>query len=437
MFRRAILPLALALSFAVAAPGRGQEQTAETSQQLRVFLECGPCDFDFVRTEIGYVDWMRDRQDADVHVIARSQTTGGGGREHTLDFIGLRRHEGKADTLSYVSERDETQDVTRRGLARVLQLGLMRYLADTPVAAQISITVPRAPAAEGAATTTAAQTRDPWNAWVFSIGGNTNANGESSQRFLNVNANFGANRVTAEWKINVGFNGSYGRQSYQYALSGDRGDTTVISLRRSYNANGMIVRSVNGKASMGVRMNAFKSTVSNTDLSISVEPAVEYNLFPYAESTRRQLLVSYSAGVRSQKYVEETIYSQMEETHPLHRLETSFATRQTWGNLNFGVSGQQYLHDTSLFNVNFFTGASINITRGLRVNVNGNYSMVRDQLNIAKRNLSAEEVLLRQQQLATNYRYFANFGFSYRFGSAVQNVVNPRFGGGGGEIFFF
>jgi hypothetical protein len=254
---------------------------------------------------------------------------------------------------------------------------------------------------------------------------------------LNVNANFGANRVTADWKINVGFNGSYGRQSYQYALSDERGDTTVISLRRSYNANGMIVKSVNGKTSMGARVNAFKSTVSNTELSIAIEPAVEYNVFPYAESTRRQLLVSYSAGVRSQRYVEETIYSRFEETHPLHRLETSFATRQTWGNLNLGVSGQQYLHDTSLYNLNFFTGVSVNITRGLRVNLNGNYSMVRDQLNIAKRDLSTEEVLLRQQQLATSYRYFANFGFSYRFGSAVQNVVNPRFGGGGGEIFFF
>ena len=436
MSRRAILPIALTLFLAAAGSGQGQ-QNEEGSQQLRVFLECGPCDFDFVRTEIAYVDWMRDRADADVHVIARTQTTGGGGREHTLDFIGLRRYEGKADTLSYLSQRDETQDLTRRGLARVLQLGLMRYLADTPLAMQISITVPQAAAATGAPTTTTAQATDPWDAWVFSIGGNANSNGESTQRFTNINANVGANRITALWKMNLGFNGSYGRQTFTYGLSDDRGDTTVISLRRSYNANAMIVKSVNGNTSVGARVNAGTSTFGNTELSISVEPAVEYNVFPYTESTRRQLLVSYSAGVRSQKYREETIYSQFEETRPVHRLETSYATRQTWGNLNFGVSGQQYLHDTSLYNLNFFTGASVNITRGLRVNVNGNYSMVRDQLNIAKRDLSAEEVLLRQQQLATSYRYFANFGFSYRFGSAVQNVVNPRFGGGGGEVFFF
>jgi hypothetical protein len=436
MFRSVTLPAAAILSLAFAAPALGQQQDAELNQQLRVFLECGPCDFDFVRTEIVYVDWMRDRADADVHVIARAQPTGGGGREHTLDFIGLRRHAGKADTLSYLAERDETQDVTRRGLARVLKLGLVRYLVDTPVALQMNITVPQSSAGESTPTNTA-QARDPWDAWVFSIGGNANSNGESTQKFTNVNTNFGANRVTAAWKINIGLNGSYGRQSFRYALSDDRGDTTVISLRRSYSANTMIVKSVNGKTSVGARLNASKSTFGNTELSVSVEPAVEYNVFPYTESTRRQLLISYSAGVRSQSYREETIYSQTKETRPLHGLETSYATRQTWGNLSFGVAGSQYLHDTSLFNLNFFTGTSINIARGLRLNLNGNYSMVRDQLNIAKRDLTPEEVLLRQRQLATSYRYFASFGFSYRFGSAVQNVVNPRFGGPGGEFFFF
>ena len=123
----------------------------------------------------------------------------------------------------------------------------------------------------------------------------------------------------------------------------------------------------------------------------------------------------------------------------MHSLSSSYSTRQTWGNVSLGVSGQQYLHDVSFYNLNFFGGTSINVARGLSLNFNGNYSMVRDELNIAKRNLSTEEVLLRQQQLATSYRYFTSFGLSYRFGSAVQNVVNPRFGGGGGGpimIFF-
>jgi hypothetical protein len=33
-----------------------------------------------------------------------------------------------------------------------------------------------------------------------------------------------------------------------------------------------------------------------------------------------------------------------------------------------------------------------------------------------------------------NYNYFTSVGLSYRFGSAVQNVVNPRFGSSGGGV---
>ncbi len=39
--------------------------------------------------------------------------------------------------------------------------------------------------------------------------------------------------------------------------------------------------------------------------------------------------------------------------------------------------------------------------------------------------------LLRQRQLLTGYQYFFNFGFGYSFGSIFNNIVNPRFGGGG------
>ena len=48
---------------------------------------------------------------------------------------------------------------------------------------------------------------------------------------------------------------------------------------------------------------------------------------------------------------------------------------------------------------------------------------------------STEEVLLRQRQLRTSFSYSTNFGFSYQFGSIFNNVVNPRFGGSGGENF--
>ena len=56
----------------------------------RIFFDCqGPqCDDTYQRTEIPWVTWVRDQQDADLHLIMTSQTTGAGGREYQLDATG-------------------------------------------------------------------------------------------------------------------------------------------------------------------------------------------------------------------------------------------------------------------------------------------------------------------------------------------------------------
>lgn len=396
-------------------------------EPLRVFLECSSCDPTFVRENITYVAWMQARQDADLHVIARSETTGGAGRRHTLDFIGLQRHSGKADTLTYIQGPDDTSDTVRRGLTRLLALGMVRYLASTPAAQQINVTFAAPPSGAPAAPPASQLVRDPWKAWVFSISGSGSANGESSQTTINTSASVSAGRTTEIWKFSSSARGSYGRQSFEYPLPGDRGDTTVVSISRSYNASTLLVRSVNGNVSVGFQGSLSTSTFGNTKFGVNLEPAIEYSVFPYTESSRRALTVVYGAGVMSQRYREETIYSLMEETRGVHSLRLAYSTRQPWGQISSSVGGQQYFHDTGLFNLSLTTSASINIIRGLSMSVSAQYSMIRDQLNLPKRNLSQAEVLLRQRAVATNFRYYLSTSLSYRFGSSVLSVVNPRF----------
>ena len=64
----------------------------------------------------------------------------------------------------------------------------------------------------------------------------------------------------------------------------------------------------------------------------------------------------------------------------------------------------------------------------------GEFSRTRDQIYLPRGEASTEEILLRQRQLLTGYQYFFNFGISYSFGSIFNNIVNPRFGGGGGGL---
>ena len=55
-------------------------------------------------------------------------------------------------------------------------------------------------------------------------------------------------------------------------------------------------------------------------------------------------------------------------------------------------------------------------------------SSVHDQIWLPAEVADDDEVLLGNKRLPTDFEYKLDFGFSYRFGSIYNNVVNPRFG---------
>ena len=94
---------------------------------LKVYLDCRRCDKDYIRTEITFVNYVRDRKEAQVHILVTSQRTASGGQEYTLTFIGQQDFAGKHDTLTYVSRQQDTADIIRAGIVRTLKRGLMYY----------------------------------------------------------------------------------------------------------------------------------------------------------------------------------------------------------------------------------------------------------------------------------------------------------------------
>ena len=104
---------------------------------LNLFFDCqgtGCRDMDFFRREVPVVNWVRDREVSDLHVLVTSQTTGGGGRLLTLAFIGRGDLEGEDQTLTISTPGDATGDEQRSAVANRLKRGLVRYLAGTPAA---------------------------------------------------------------------------------------------------------------------------------------------------------------------------------------------------------------------------------------------------------------------------------------------------------------
>ncbi|MSO49997.1 MAG: hypothetical protein EXQ49_08875, partial [Acidobacteria bacterium] len=71
------------------AQGPASPGTAKTSQVLRVFLDCATCDFNNIRQDITYINYVVDRGSADIHVLITAEGTATGGREYTFEFISL------------------------------------------------------------------------------------------------------------------------------------------------------------------------------------------------------------------------------------------------------------------------------------------------------------------------------------------------------------
>lgn len=423
--RSALLSFVLAALIA-AAPAAAQAPDATgVSDTLRVFIDCmsARCDFDYIRTEVMLVDHVRDREVADVHVLITGQGTSGGG-EYTLHFIGRGAYQDLEATLTYQWKTTDTSDAVRSGLVRVIKLGLVPYLARTPLRDRIEVGFTGARAAAGSIGTM----RDPWNYWIYRAQGNTRVEGESQSATQAYSAGVSASRVTEAWKMSANANGSYRESRYDISEA-----ETYTSISKGFGAAALVVKSLTGHWSAGVRGLASSSTYLNQSLATRLAPAIEYDVFPYAESTRRKLTIQYSVGFDHFRYYKETIFDRTSESKMDAALVGALDLRRPWGSMATGVEVGTYLDDFRKKRLEVSGEANVRLLKGLSLSVWGSSAIVRDQIYLPKGEATAEEILVRQRQLATSYRYTLSVGFSYTFGSIYTNVVNPRLVGSFGQ----
>lgn len=431
MMRRTT-PLVWILSLLVLATGSLRAQdSARTSPRnsepgraevLRVLVDCSDaaCDLDYLRTELSFVSYVRDRRDAQVHILVTTQPTAAGGTEYTAHFIGGGEFAGADDSLRHVAGPSESQDRRRTDLTNLLKRGLVRYANQTPLGERIVVSyiasVERTPAARSR--------RDPWNHWTFSTTITGFFDGEESSKGTSFSGSFSANRTSDRWKIESSVQTRYNASRFDAGEAG-----TFSAIQRNHAFNALVARSVNGHWSVGARATVTSSTFLNQSLTTRLAPAVEYNLFPYREATRRQFTLQYSIGTTTADYIEETIFDKTSETLVDQRLLGSIQIRQPWGSISSSLEGSYYVHDPSRKRGIAVTNIDVNVARGLSLVTFAGLELVRDQLYLPKRGASTDEILLQQRQLATSFRYWMSLGLSYSFGSRFAGVVNPRFRG--------
>jgi len=413
-----------------AAPLVAQDPAAAapSSQPLRVFLDCGRCDFDHLRREVRFVDYVRDRTDAQLHVLVTSQGTGGGGEEYELFFLGQNEFANRVDTLRYVSRQDDTEDETREGLTRTFSLGLIPYASRTGIADALRISYEAGDEDDEAAR--AVPENDPWDFWVFRARLGGTLEGESRQQDSDLEGSFSASRTTEALKIDVSASGNWNEERFELS-NGEE----LISTTRDYDIDASVVWSVATHWSAGFQVSAGAETRVNQDLTIRTAPAIEYSVYPYEESTRRQITVTYSVGPIRYDYEEITLFDRLEETLVEQELELSAAFQQPWGEFDVSLEGSTFLHDLSKHRLDLFTGLEIRLFRGLNLDLNGNIARIKNQLYVPREDVSDEDILLERRQLGTDFEYEVDIGFSYTFGSVFNNIVNPRMSEGDRNFF--
>ncbi len=372
-----------------------------------------------VKTEIPYVNYVRDRKDAQVYLMLTTQKTGSDGTEYTLTFIGQQQFVNKNDTLKYVSRQSDSEEVTREGVIGVIKMGLMRYVARTPFGRNIAIRY--------LMSIDPVDVVDKWKQWVFNVSTNFDLGGESSRDNYNIRGSFDADRVTPESKVSLHLDGSYRETNYSSE------SYSYKNITRSQTFRSLYVKSLGDHWSIGAFGSANSSTYSNTDISLTGAPAIEYDVFPYSMSTRREFRFLYRLNCQYIEYLAETIYFKTKEMLFEENLTATFEIKERWGSVQSTLEGSHYFHDFSKNQLRFSANLNLRLFKGLSIDLRGSYSIIHDQLSLEKGELSEEDILLRRKQQATSYRYSFDIGFRYQFGSIYSNVVNPRFGSGGGD----
>jgi hypothetical protein len=392
-------------------------------EPLRVYLDCRAtgCDVAHFRNAITFVDWVVDSGYADVHVLVTSQALGGGGREHTFRFLGRARREGLEFHLTDASDRSATRDEIRSVLTQSLTLGLAALSIGTGVEKELQV-VRRA--GQSPVTMTGAvrpRGQDPWNAWIFRVGLSGSSDAEQSVGSFSLTANADASRVTDAWKMQYRVGGS--RFGSRFELSDS---VTIRSHRESFNGSMLVVRSLGNHVSTGFRASGGSASYMNQDLRLQLAPAVEFSAFPYSEASSRQLTFRYAPGVARYHYAEETIFGLVEEDLMDHHAALLLDLVQPWGGAQFRIEGSMLMRDMSQNHVDVSGDLSWRVSRGLSLSVFTMVSKVANQRSLRRGLATDEEILLRQRELATSYRYSMSLGLSYSFGSRFAGAVNPR-----------
>ena len=383
-----------------------------------IFIDCHTrCYQDFVKQELSYVNHMQDRQSADVFIQITNQRTGAGGRKYQLEVTGRNRFSSLSDTISFITEANESDNNIRTQLLQNIEKGLIPFLLQTSLKEDISFKIDTESSND-----LEEEIDDPWKQWVYGVGVWSNFDGGEIYKNNFAYGWLNASKVAEDFKWESSISGNY-----RSDITAIPDEDTVKFVQTESRFRTTFVKSISDHFSVGFFLRVAEESFANYKLDASFQPALEYNFYPYKEANKKQLTTLYRIGTQYASYIDTTIFNVNKELLFRHSVEFRFKKIEDWGNFDIEVSYGNYLHDWELLFAFINPEIELNIFKGLSLNIGGGFELTRNQLNLRKNDASRDDILLQIQELKSNYNYFFNLGINYRFGSKYANVVNVRF----------
>ncbi|MGL1887645.1 MAG: hypothetical protein OCD76_14105 [Reichenbachiella sp.] len=382
---------------------------------MNVFLDCNACDQNFLRTEMTYINHVRNIQDADIYVMI-NRTWGSASQIFDLSFTGKNDWEGINNHFEYAISNTYTSDERRIMLKGVIEKGLTAYLLHTPISEEVNISVTH----QITDSANVMEVVDPWNNWVFEIYGQFNFDYQQTRRKNDLRTGIRADYVTENWKFR---GNSRLERSYLTIIQ----DSTSIKSSREKNEIYLSgVKSLGGHWSTGMFSGLNSNSYSNIKRRIYVGPALEFSLFPYSEVLKKEITLAYRLGVTRQNYYEESIFEKYNDNYINQSISLIVRYRQSWGTLSTNISGSHDIQRTERSRLEINNYANIRVFKGFSVRVNADIDLINDQIGLPKGEASLEDILLQQSALASNFDMSLGIGLNYTFGSIYNNVLNTR-----------
>jgi hypothetical protein len=388
------------------------------AKAVKIFLDCGDCDMNYTRQEIPYINYVRDVREAEVFILVTNQAAGSGGEQFTFTFQGQGKFKGLNDTLTFTSSPDQTSTIIREKRTNMLKMGLMRYVAKTPLFHEIEINHNSELESE--------EVVDRWNNWVFELSTEPQYQSEETNKRLELRNSINVSKITPDIKLEVEMDHFFNREKFIENVNTDSATINTYTTS-ALMINNLFAKSLSEHWSAGLRWELGSSTRENFYFRTDFLPSIEYDIYPYSEATHRQLRILYGAGIQLNNYIDSTVYNKAKETLYLQRLNIAFQIQKKWGSINLLLVGSNYFHDLSKNRIELMSSLNIRIVKGLALRINGGIAHINDQLNLKKGDISEAERLLQLRELATKYRVEGGIELTYTFGSIYNNIVNPRF----------